>query len=280
MDIKTIIPDALALNQEQIINTYDYYVDGVLYCGKCNTPKEEHHVFQGHKFCAPRKCRCELEKSKCERDAKDKADNIIKLQQQARDYRFIGFLPSTYNHVCLDDDDNKSPTISKRINDYVDNFDEYRRKGKGLLLWGPNGSGKSFAAKGIVNKLVERNYPCLVTNTEKFSLAFSHAKKSEIIDALMFYELVLIDDIYLETIPDWFLEVLFLLIDTRYNCQKPMLVTTNTNIKNILNSTQTKHYRIWSRLIESCYPIKFDKIDRRKDILLNDYTDYDKSISE
>lgn len=74
---------------------------------------------------------------------------------------------------------------------------------------------------------------------------------------------MVIDDFGGERNTEFAIEKAFLLIDTRYRSEKPIIVTTNLSLYQLERKFTN---RIRSRLEEVCYTIKIDSKDKRKDI--------------
>ena len=51
--------------------------------------------------------------------------------------------------------------------------------------------------------------------------------EAEVLKKVSECDLLIIDDFGAEKITDWVLEKVFLLIDTRYKTEKPLIITTN-----------------------------------------------------
>lgn len=81
----------------------------------------------------------------------------------------------------------------------------------------------------------------------------------------------MIDDFGGERNIEFAIEKAFLLIDTRYRSEKPMIVTTNLSLYQLERKFTN---RIRSRLEEMCYTIKVNTKDRRKDIANENFHKY------
>ena len=71
---------------------------------------------------------------------------------------------------------------------------------------------------------------------------------------------------------------MFSIIDSRYRCNKPLIVTTNMKLDELKHPPDLAHARIYDRLLEMCAPIRFsgenfrkataqDKLARLKDLM-------------
>ena len=60
-------------------------------------------------------------------------------------------------------------------------------------------------------------------------------------------------------------------IDSRYRSKKPIIVTTNLTSEELKNPTEVAKQRIYSRLMEMCYPVEVKGTDHRKQKLRDDF---------
>lgn len=92
------------------------------------------------------------------------------------------------------------------------------------------------------------------------------ADKNQIIQNLVDYPLLIIDDLGIERNSEFALEQVYNVIDSRYCKMLPLIVTTNLGL-NEMKSTDldTAHQRIYSRILEMCVPIYCGGEDKRKE---------------
>ena len=79
-------------------------------------------------------------------------------------------------------------------------------------------------------------------------------------------DLLIIDDFGAEKISDWVLEKVFLLIDTRYKSEKPIIISTNLEYIKDKDCDISKLFgkRIKDRINEMCYGLCYRGKSRRK----------------
>lgn len=87
----------------------DYMENGLLYCGKCHTPKEFRGNFLGMVKVVPCLCRCRSEKLVAEEQQR-KAE---KQQARIRQHRRASFLESDMQHWNFAADDGADPRIMR-----------------------------------------------------------------------------------------------------------------------------------------------------------------------
>ena len=137
---------------------------------------------------------------------------------------------------------------------------------RGIVFIGDSGTGKTFTSSCIANYLMDNGKTVLVIN---FGLYLNRVKRewaeaeNDILNFVKLCDLLVIDDFGGERNTEFAIEKAFLLIDTRYRSEKPMIITTNLSLYQLERKFTN---RIRSRLEEMCYTIKIDTKDRRKDI--------------
>lgn len=255
----------------------DYYgEDGLLYCHKCNTPKQVRIEIFGQ-IRTP-KCLC-----KCAAEQRDReAEEIKRLERERRikEKRRIGFADSDLINCTFALDDKSNEKLSTVALKYVEDFQEMRERGKGLLFFGPVGTGKTFIAAAIANALIDKGYSCLVTNFARLvnTIQGMYTGKQEYIDSLNSFDLLIIDDLAAERDTEYMNETVQMIVDNRYRAGLPLIVTTNLTSDELKNPADIKKQRTYSRLLEMCIPLEVDGKDRRKDKLKQDYNYYKEKL--
>lgn len=270
MDIGNIIDNIEATSNIRA-NEGDYIVDGLLYCHKCNTPKQVRiTLFDMVRtpFCL---CKCEAERKKAEEEEQKR----VEFEKEIKRLRSVGFPDSDLVNCTFDKDDRANEKISNIARKYVENFKELRAKGKGLLFYGTVGTGKTFISSCIANALIDKGYSCLVTNFARLvnTLTGMYDGKQEYIDGLNKFSLLIIDDLASERDTEYMGEIIQTIIDSRYRSGLPLIITTNLSGSELKNPTDIRKQRIYSRLFEMCIPLEVKGKDRRKEKLKEDYKD-------
>ncbi len=243
----------------------DYDKDGLIYCGKCNTPKQARIVLQGVELKPMCMCQCESERydrETEERRQRERAERMARMRGEA-------FHDSAMAGWTFEADDGQNPRISQAARKYVEHFKEMREKHKGLLLYGGVGTGKTFIAACIANELLDHGVPCLVTNVNRAVNAMN--EQYQYLDGLNAFELIVLDDLAAERETEFMQEQVMQLIDARYRSGLPMIVTTNLTSEQIKHPDTMQKARIYSRLMEMCIPVEVGGKDRRKEKLKADY---------
>ena len=238
--------------------------DGLLMCGKCHTPKQCRFIakWDGKEKKPYTPCVCERERQNAEEQARQAQDLRIEVNR----LRKLGFPDAEMRDWTFASDDGTNKTASDIAHRYVDNFTEMKRHGKGLLFHGPVGSGKTFLAAAIANELISQGRPCMVTNFARITntLQGMFEGKQRYLDDFNRLDLLVIDDLSAERDTSFMNEMIFNIIDARYRSGKPLIITTNLSKEELINQPNTDKQRIYSRLVEMCFPVEVKNVDRRK----------------
>lgn len=252
--------------------TNDYLVDGLLYCGKCKTPKQC-KIGSGKEIIMPIiPCRCEKERKKKEREileSNQRKDRIERLRRAG--------LPERNMHAWTfanDDESNSQASLSAR--NYVNRFPELKESGRGLLFYGSVGTGKSYLAACIVNALIDKGIRCLMTDfgTIVREIQSQFEGRQEYIERFSRYDLLAIDDFAAERDTEYMSEIIYSVIESRYRSGLPLVITTNLTAEELKNPASAGKQRIYSRLYEMCIPVEVSGKDRRRNKMRQTFADY------
>lgn len=275
MDVSGIF-DGIARVSAQAIReeSGDYVKDGLLYCGRCNTPKQCKVNLLGESatvFCL---CRCMAEAQKAAEAERIHSEHLRRLDKMRR----TGFPEADMMQWTFERDDGANSKLSTVAKRYVENFDKLKDDGKGLLLYGGVGTGKTFAAACIANALIDQGHSCFVSSiTRIINVAQNNEQsggKQAYLDNLNRFELLVLDDLASERDTEYMLENVQAIIDARYRTRLPLIVTTNLTSDELKHPEDMRKQRIYSRIFEMCIPVEVTGEDRRKRKLVTDYNAY------
>lgn len=86
----------------------------------------------------------------------------------------------------------------------------------------------------------------------------------EMIAELNRARLLIIDDLGAERNTDFALEKVYSIIDSRYQSGLPMILTTNLDLQEMQTCTDIRYKRVYERILEVCYPVRFSGNSLRK----------------
>ncbi len=242
----------------------DFMQDGFLHCGVCKEAKREYFEWHGHQILTARDCKCVRDEQEREEKRKRYEEKMAKIERlrvaSLMDEKFYDAVFKKFDVT----DDNK--TIYNVCVKYCKSFQQMVEDNQGLLFYGKVGTGKSFAAACIGNYVMSCLKPVVMTSFVKLLEQFTgfDRQDADIIDTLMQPELLIIDDLGAERSTDFALEKVYNVIDSRYRSRKPIILTTNLSLKEMKETTDIRYERIYDRIFEMCYPVKFDGQSRRR----------------
>lgn len=248
----------------------DYIKDGLLYCGKCNTPRQiEKELLPGKTFKPYIKCQCRIQQEKAEAEEKKR----LEFAEMVRQYRREGFPEGKLATWTFENDDGSNEKYINAMKRYVANFDNFKEQGRGVLLHGPTGHGKTYLAACIANALIDKGYRAVFTSMSRIerTLQSSWGDRQEYIDFLSRVPLVVIDDIGAERNTSYMGEIIYSVIDARYTAGLPLIATTNLTLAELAKPAEVKEQRIYGRLLEMCYPIEIKGRNKRQDKMMDTY---------
>ena len=239
--------------------------DGLLYCGKCHTPREAYFpkgITLLGKNRHPIECVCR----RMERERQEAFFIEQKHLGLVQRLKAAGFLDLSMQDLKFESDAGCNPQM-KLARQYVEYWTEMQKKNTGLLIWGGVGTGKSFFAGCIANALMEREVPVCMTNFARIlnELNNSFSGRNEVVERLCRYPLLIIDDFGMERDTNYALEQVYNIIDRRYRSKRPLIITTNLTLDEIRHPQDVAHARIYDRVLEMCVPVSCFGTSIRKD---------------
>ena len=234
--------------------------DGFVYCGKCHTAKQQVVNIGGVSRKIPKNCDCrskEIEQERKEMAEFERSMRIGRLKSMAFDDNLL------YKQT-FEREDGSLEHKQAGLN-YVKHFENMEKENIGLILTGAVGTGKTYLASSIANALIEKGISVRMTNfgvilNDMMNLQID---KNKYIKNLNSNRLLIIDDFGIQRDTSFALEHIFNIIDSRYRANKPIIVTTNLSIAHLMNTTDLKEKRIYSRLLEMATPLIFNGENHR-----------------
>ncbi len=228
----------------------EYKKDGLIYCGKCNTPRQMPFEYEGNIIPLNINCRCREEES--ERKKRNTEEQMRLQQIEKTRARCID--EAAYLNMCFEKDDGHNKPITELCKRYVDGFAEAKDNNVGLLFSGDVGGGKTFYACCIANALIDRGYKVVVSNLSSLiaKMQQDYGKYSDdVLNRVRDCDLLVLDDFGAERGTDYVLEHIYKLVNARILTNKPLLITTNLTAEELANPANLQQRRIYDRL-KSC----------------------------
>ena len=216
------------------------------------------------------KCDCEGEKNS------EKNIQEIKKKKRAVEYfekwNLVGlrFKNKTFENFNSDSDlKNKTLYLCK---EYCKNFQKHLKNGTGLYLEGASGTGKTHLSVAIMKELMKNNYSVIFINVSdlltrlKESQKFGGESIGEVLNDLKKADLLILDDIGSMPSSTTNEDLIYKVVNLRYEAMKPVILTTNASPKALYATLTPKTYDrikatcIYSNLLnnEKSFRIKAD----------------------
>jgi len=163
---------------------------------------------------------------------------------------------------------------------YAKSWPKMSEQGKGLYIYGAYGTGKTHLVAALANYVIKKYLIRVIFGTitklfmplkDAIGLGDTYLLQRER-ERLYKVDLLIIDDLGKERPTDFVSEELYMLINTRYENKKPIVITSNYTLEEFADKYDkwTKDYgdkdlgsAMKSRLFEMCYYIKMDGPDYR-----------------
>lgn len=253
----------IAVRAEQLDG--DYYQDDILYCGKCNTPKETRVKFGDMPETIAR-CACECVKADLDKQAEQDKVNKRRegIEESIRDLIAIGAARMPRFNFSMCDGTNKA--IQTRMEKYAKNYDQVYDRNIGLILYGNTGAGKTFFAECIADALIKNGRFALLTSVSGMANAMTanfNENRVRLLHYIKNVDLLVLDDYGTERDTSFMNEQMFDIVDARYTSNRPMIITTNLSPEAMKANSDIRVRRIIERLTESCVAIEVKGESRR-----------------
>lgn len=237
--------------------------EGLLYCGYCHTKKERYIRYLGElDKKVPCVCKCQKEANNERNRQYEYREKVIEIRR-IRDSSMMDskFQDARFSSYSIVNQNRKVYQIAKK---YTDNFSQMLKDNQGLIFWGPVGTGKSFTAACIANDLIDKQIPVIMTSFVKILQNLSNWDESKYISLLNSASLLILDDLGTERNTDYALEKVYNVVDSRSREKKPMILTTNMTLNEMLEVEDVRYKRIYDRIFEICLPVEVSGVSFRK----------------
>lgn len=190
-------------------------------------------------------------------------------------------IPQRYRDCTLDNFSDNNASLAKAKTAAREFLDSYPVVDAGLLLVGPAGRGKTHLACAILSELVTTKgvtglYVDFSDLLMKITTSFrpdADVSKESVLTPYAEAEFLVLDELGASKPHAWVLDVLYSLLNTRYNRKRITVATSNfeDELDPSLGEREKLEdrigYRLRSRLYEMCLMVPLRGSDFRKDVL-------------
>lgn len=157
----------------------------------------------------------------------------------------------------------------KNILEFTKQYAEtFTPQSKSILMFGQTGLGKTHLSLAIANVVLKEGYSVIydsainiLRSIEKEHFSYEHS--SDMIDLVMNTDLLILDDMGTEYESQFYNATIYNIINTRLNCGKPSIISTNLDFAGIARRYDK---RVMSRIVSmySCLEFKGNDVRLQK----------------
>lgn len=262
--------------------------EGFLVCGKCRTRRQTEITVPDLtgsgaeiKKLVMVSCECRKKEIERENERRKREEERQRIEALRRQSLLHGKLAGhTFDSFEVTDYNRQNAVLIKR---YVKNFDKMFDENQGLLFYGDCSTGKTFSAACIANYLIDHGTSVIMTSFVDILNLFQKDQfaAEDLMERMNRVKLLIIDDLGAERDTSYALEKVYGIIDARGRSKKPLILTTNLGLNDMLREQDVRFKRIYERVFELCYPVEFageswrqksasQRYDRMKSLLEGD----------
>jgi len=192
---------------------------------------------------------------------------------QAKARRLSAVVPRRFRGVSFDRPPVTliEPTVVAEVRRYVTDIHDRLDRGRGLWLMGDVGTGKTTLAMLVSKSALDAgrtvaiySLPRLLSELRKTFEESSDLSYLQLLDSLASVDLLHIDDVGAEKSSEWVIEQLYAIVNTRYEEEKAIVLTTNLDEASLREQITE---RTVSRLVEMCGdPLPLFGADQRREL--------------
>ncbi|MEW6558389.1 MAG: ATP-binding protein [Elusimicrobiota bacterium] len=129
--------------------------------------------------------------------------------------------------------------VFKIAKEFADNFKYHLEQGTWLCFLGNPGTGKSHLCSAIIQEVCKQGYSAVFTKTYRLLQSIKECwrrdaqkTESEVISELEKIDLLCIDELFSQFISEVDKNLLFLILDTKYESKKTVIMASNESFRN------------------------------------------------
>lgn len=194
----------------------------------CKAGKEKYEQEQLNK----RKARLDREQKEQQQELQEKISRIKKQSGIAK--KFLG---CTFDSYKANNSNNEQ--IKADLYEYAKNF---KGQTMGFYIHGDIGTGKTHIASAIANHLLNQGTAVICMNErqllgkikQSFETSRHYDSESQVLKTYETTPLLIIDDMGKERATEWSIATIYAIIDSRYEADKPIIITSNYNMQELV----------------------------------------------
>lgn len=241
------------------------YIEGEeIYCKKCGEARTRD--FAGRKIrilCACQRVAWEKEQARAaeEQEKKDRLGRTERLKSAS-------LLTERYANTTFGKTEPHGAefeAVKGRCEKYAEVAEQVLERGIGIYLYGDAGTGKTHLSACIANELIKSLYSVLFTNLGELSRMIKETfgrrgeTEASVLQKIREVDFLIIDDIGSERVKKdeadlWTQELLFTIVNERYNELMPIIFTSNYSLKEL--AKRGVSVKTIDRIAEICEPMK------------------------
>ena len=233
-------------------------------------------------FCGDDRVICACDKYESKRNKDKELSSLLREFKIAKRMEVSGFSKRQLNYSFDSFVVTKeNAAMINKIKYYLDNWDENKAEGYGLIFSGSPGTGKTMLVTSVVKEIMRidnSNLKIKVGSIMRmlYDIKENFDDESAIIKEFSNYDLLVLDDLGKEHFSSWSKQVIYLIVNERYENMKPTFITTNCSAEEL--SEKIDEATI-SRFFEMGMSVKFGKAqDYRKVISKSRNMEIEKNI--
>lgn len=249
----------MEINNINLLEDEYFNENKIPHCKNCHTPR----YFIREDFCVRCKCQCQMQEiQKKEQLAKQQI--IKEYLNHLKSKSLLGERYKNAKFETIEVINESHLKIINQLKEYCNNFNK-NNYNSGIYLYGSVGSGKTLLTACILDNLNSKFVECYFTNLNKIKqevLSLTPQNQKKFFEKLANVPVLFIDDFATDNFKkngedNWLQEIVYDIVNTRYNNMKPIIYTSNNSLKDCLENKGVLQKTV-DRIFESTIQIKLD----------------------
>ncbi len=186
----------------------------------------------------------EQERLKKEQQEKEAKELLEKFKRAGIDKRHID---CAFNNYRVNKDNPQQVKAYEQMKNYLLNYDQFAKQGRGLYVEGTYGTGKTHLVTAIAKERVRQGDKVRIKTPTDLLLgirsSFDSKNEDRERDIIQWYQtidLLILDDFGKQKTTEWGMAVLYEIINYRYAQMLPTIITTNFNETSLIEALSSK----------------------------------------